>query len=93
MIILTAQIAESKINRHTLISPPPARLQSSSTEARDVSLVWLRAHPKVAQFSFLSLKAVSSVLGLEFSADEVSVCPEDPDVVKTWIPQKMLIIF
>lgn len=55
-----------------------------------MSLAWLRASPKVIPFSFWSLKVVSSVLELELSADEISVCPEDPDEVETWIPHKML---
>lgn len=92
LTIPTAQIELMNLqtNRHTLISAPPARLWSSSREARDVSLAWLRASPKVIPFSFWSLKVVCSVLGLELSSDEDSVCPEDPDEVETWIPHKKL---
>lgn len=73
------------VNRHTLMSAPPARLWSSSTEAIGVSLAWVSASPKVIPSLFLSPKVVSSGVRLASSAEEVSVCPEDVGKVETWI--------
>lgn len=71
-------------NLSTLMSAPPARLWSSSTDARCVSLTWLSASRRVVSFSFSSSKEVSSTLVSEFSAEMASVFPaETEDVART----------
>lgn len=73
-----------KAIQYTLISEPPARLWSSSTDAREVSLIWLSASPKVISSSFWSAFGVSSVLKSDFSAKAASSFPVEPVEVETW---------
>ena len=56
----------------TLISAPPARLWSSSTDAREESLTWFSASPKVTPFSSGSPEEVSSTSVFKLSVGAAS---------------------
>ena len=73
-----------------MISAPPARLWSSSTDAREESLAWFSASPKVTPFSSGSPKEVSSTSVFEFCVEAAS---DSPAVSAIWLPYYTLVTF